>query len=322
MATAESVKAKLQGLITSANAKTGKSDANLTDAVNTLLEGYGQGGGGIIEVDELPEVGVEGAIYSVPTFCDVIIVMGEDTITASLAYEGQAIAFETATSTTIPYISGVRYAFYYLTDIPDIYMAEYGLPDSAQSAGGGSLPFKGEITDIANATEDGYYAYIGNPVLYRYTNGEYKLLVDKGGLEYTSNGDGTCYVSRLGDYHDKEIFIPSISPSGDTVTAIGDGAFYGRSGLSVVHLPDSVTSIGESAFEWCCGLGSNGLESFTIPSGVTSIGAFAFAYCRSLKDITFEGTVEQWNSKVGKGSYWKKEVLATKITCSDGETNL
>lgn len=70
--TADSVKSKLQSLLTASNAKTGKSDANLTDAVKTLLEGYGQGGGGggecsgnhIIEVDELPEVGVEGAYYA------------------------------------------------------------------------------------------------------------------------------------------------------------------------------------------------------------------------------------------------------------------
>lgn len=41
--TAEGVKSKLQSLITASNAKTGKSDANLTDAVKTLLEGYGQG---------------------------------------------------------------------------------------------------------------------------------------------------------------------------------------------------------------------------------------------------------------------------------------
>ena len=47
--TAESVKSKLQSLLTASNAKTGKSDANLTDAVNTLLEGYGQGGGGGVE---------------------------------------------------------------------------------------------------------------------------------------------------------------------------------------------------------------------------------------------------------------------------------
>ena len=45
MATADSVKAKIQGLIASANAKTGNTDANLTTAVNTLIDGFGQGGG-------------------------------------------------------------------------------------------------------------------------------------------------------------------------------------------------------------------------------------------------------------------------------------
>lgn len=45
MATAESVKAKIQGLITTANATTGSSDTDLTTAVNALVSGYGQGGG-------------------------------------------------------------------------------------------------------------------------------------------------------------------------------------------------------------------------------------------------------------------------------------
>lgn len=44
MATAESVKGKIQGLIASANAKTGNADADLTTAVEALIEGFGQGG--------------------------------------------------------------------------------------------------------------------------------------------------------------------------------------------------------------------------------------------------------------------------------------
>ena len=44
MATAESVKAKLQGLIEQANEATGKKDTNLTDAVGALVDGYGEGG--------------------------------------------------------------------------------------------------------------------------------------------------------------------------------------------------------------------------------------------------------------------------------------
>lgn len=46
MATADSVKAKLQGLIAKANETTGNTDADLTTAVNALVAGFGQGGGG------------------------------------------------------------------------------------------------------------------------------------------------------------------------------------------------------------------------------------------------------------------------------------
>lgn len=43
MATAEGIKAKLQGLIEAANAATGNADADLTAAVNSLILGYGSG---------------------------------------------------------------------------------------------------------------------------------------------------------------------------------------------------------------------------------------------------------------------------------------
>lgn len=39
-----SIKSKIQALIAAANATTGESDATLTDAVQTLVDGYGQGG--------------------------------------------------------------------------------------------------------------------------------------------------------------------------------------------------------------------------------------------------------------------------------------
>jgi hypothetical protein len=45
MATAESVKAKIQGLIDQSNEATGKTDPDLTSAVGSLISGYGQGGG-------------------------------------------------------------------------------------------------------------------------------------------------------------------------------------------------------------------------------------------------------------------------------------
>lgn len=50
MATAESVKGKIQGLIDSANAKTGNADADLTAAVDALIAGFGQGSDGSMEL--------------------------------------------------------------------------------------------------------------------------------------------------------------------------------------------------------------------------------------------------------------------------------
>lgn len=49
MATAESVKQKIQGLISNANNTTGNTDATLTNAVNSLIAGFGTGGGKLIE---------------------------------------------------------------------------------------------------------------------------------------------------------------------------------------------------------------------------------------------------------------------------------
>lgn len=68
MATADSVKAKLQGLIDAANAKTGGSDADLSTAVDTLIAGFGAGGGGeeylaMLNGDNMPS---EGGTLAIP----------------------------------------------------------------------------------------------------------------------------------------------------------------------------------------------------------------------------------------------------------------
>ncbi len=76
-------------------------------------------------------------------------------------------------------------------------------------------------------------------------------------------------------YTQREYTIPN------SVTSIGDYAFDNCIGLTSVTIPNSVTSIGEGAFYKC-----TGLTSVTIPNSVTSIGGWAFYECTHLTSVT------------------------------------
>ncbi|MDO4963228.1 MAG: leucine-rich repeat domain-containing protein [bacterium] len=74
------------------------------------------------------------------------------------------------------------------------------------------------------------------------------------------------------------------------VTSIGDWAFMSMFGAAVnltsITIPESVTSIGGTAFMDC-----TSLRSITIPESVTSIGGTAFVGCTSLRSITIPNSV-------------------------------
>ena len=74
------------------------------------------------------------------------------------------------------------------------------------------------------------------------------------GLEYTSNGDGTCYVSGIGTCTDTDIVIPEISPEGWTVTGIGERAFYNCTNMHTILIPKSVKEVCKHAFAYCSSL--------------------------------------------------------------------
>ena len=104
----------------------------------------------------------------------------------------------------------------------------------------------------------------------------------------------------------KSITIP------DSVTSIGNSAFSGCSFTSIT-IPDSVTSIGNSAFTDC-----NNLTSVTIGNSVTSIGERVFEYCYHLTSITFNGTIQQWNT-IEKGFLWDCQTDNYTVHCTDAK---
>lgn len=66
----------------------------------------------------------------------------------------------------------------------------------------------------------------------------------------------------------------------DSVTTIGSSAFFSCSNLTIVGLPEGLTTIGSSAFHRC-----TRLASIIIPESVTHIDARAFSDCSSLTNI-------------------------------------
>jgi len=132
------------------------------------------------------------------------------------------------------------------------------------------------------------------------------------GLVFTSNGDKTCYVSRIGTCKDTDIIIPSVSPDGDKVISIGNSAFSSCSNLTSVTIPDSVTSIGNYAFYGC-----SSLTSITIPDSVTSIGNYAFYGCSSLTSVTIPDSV----TNIGNSAFDDCSSL-TSVTIPDSVTNI
>ena len=106
------------------------------------------------------------------------------------------------------------------------------------------------------------------------------------GLAFTSNGDGTCYVSGIGTCTDAVVTIPRVSPAGDRVTGIGDSAFFCCYSLKSIIILDNVTDISQKAFGGC-----TSLTNVVIPDSITRIADYTFAYCTALKSISIPDRV-------------------------------
>ena len=113
------------------------------------------------------------------------------------------------------------------------------------------------------------------------------------GLQYVSNGDGTCYVNGIGTCTDTDIVIPSVY-NGQPVTSIGYYAFYECTNLTSITIPNSITNIREAAFMNC-----SSLTSITIPDSVINISDNAFCRCSSLTEISVSANNAYYCSENG-----------------------
>ncbi|MCL2751615.1 MAG: leucine-rich repeat protein [Firmicutes bacterium] len=107
---------------------------------------------------------------------------------------------------------------------------------------------------------------------------------------------------RFGRYGLTGIEIPN------SVTTIGRSAFYSCIGLTSIEIPSGVTTIGSSAFQGCSGL----TGQLKIPANVTSIGVSAFEDCTGLTSLSFAAGSKL--EGIGSSAFYRCDSLTGALT--------
>ncbi len=185
------------------------------------------------------------------------------------------------------------------------------IPDSVTEIGLEAFSGCTSLTNITipdSVTEIGSSAFSGCSSLTA-------IDVEVGNNNYTSvngvlfNKGKTELICYPAGKTDKSYNIPN------SVTSIGYSAFIDCTSITSITIPDSVTSIDSSAFGGC-----SSLKSITIPNSVTSIGYYAFYGCTSLTSVTIPKSVtgiDDW----AFGYYYDndyKKINNFKIYCYSG----
>ena len=162
-------------------------------------------------------------------------------------------------------------------------LVELTLPDSLRSIGANAFNFCDHLRQLSiprSVTSISPDAFVNC----RNLRG---LSVSPGNPAYSSDESGVLFN------RDKTVLIQMLSGFyGDysvpeSVVTIGESAFANCGGLQAVSIPDGVRSIGSGAFQWC-----SALREVRLPDGIAALEELVFADCSSLESVTIPAGVK------------------------------
>ena len=214
--------------------------------------------------------------YSGKLVIPVIVTNGGTTYAVTSIGDLAFSSCSSLTSVTIPnsVTSIGNYAFWGCSGLTSV-----TIPNSVTSIGKDA--FYG-CSGLTSVTIPNSVTSIGEDA-FRFCSGLTSIVVETGNTKYDSRENCNAIINS----ETNELIVGcknTIIPN--SVTSIGNYAFEWCSGLTSITIPNSVTSIGEYAFYNC-----DGLTSVTIPNSVTRIGKIAFYDCSGLTSVTIGNSV-------------------------------
>ena len=176
------------------------------------------------------------------------------------------------------------------------------IPNSVKSIG--VLAFN-DCYNLTSITIPKSVINIGDAAFQRCT-GLTSLKVEEGNAIYDSRNDCNAIIETGTNtliYGCKNTVIPN------SVTAIGQNAFWGCLELTSIVIPDFVTAIGPGAFSTCIKL-----SSISIPNSVNTIGQSTFYGCSSLISITLPSSLQSIGPNAFLNSISLKEMTCYATT--------